>query len=111
MSETAAEVLRKASYTRMKHAIKEAQTLIVLLDRIKNGNAPIQEMANVRGTVSKLCQSVHEASAYFSSYETVMAGKELLPMSRPHRRKKIGRVFIRDRRPEPSNESTVEETK
>lgn len=108
MSKAIAETLRRASHARMKHAIKEAQCLIVLLDKLKNGHVPIQEMANARGTVAKLCQSVHEASAYFSAYETVLEEKEFLPMSRPHKKKNVTRAYLRDRRPDPTL-STVQE--
>lgn len=83
MNHESTDSLRRASLARMKHAIAEAQQLIIILDKIKDGHAPIQEMANARGTVAKLCQSVHEASAYFSAFETIRDAKESIPLSRP----------------------------
>jgi len=93
-----AKILRTAALSRMKHAISEAQNLIVVLDKIKNGKAPIQEMAVVRGCAAKLCQSVHEASAYFSAFETVDQNKGYLPLSRPHKAKEP-KTFVRKRIP------------
>ncbi|WP_020474629.1 hypothetical protein [Zavarzinella formosa] len=92
----ATDSLRRASVARMKHAIADAQQLVVILDKIKNGNAPIQEMANARGTVAKLCQFVHEASAYYSAFETVCDKKAAIPMGRPKIRK-LSPSFVRKR--------------
>ena len=96
--------LRRASVARMKHAIAEAQQLIVILDKIKNGTAPIQEMTNARGTVAKLCQSVHEASAYYSAFETVRDEKGAVPMRRPQI-KKQPRSFVRKRWKAPADDA------